>query len=95
MVKTKVVDLVELIILVVLRGSNSFSSWRYDHIKFFLFPKGFCKENPAGGHPERGAWEGVWRSKNHEKMTFPKCPKCTPKVFLSTGGAWKRIFRLP
>ena len=69
MMKTKVVDLVELIILVVLRRSNSLFSLRYSHIEFCPFPKRFLKETPAGGRLE-GGWEGVLGSKNHEKMKF-------------------------
>ena len=72
MVKTKVVDLAKLSILVLVPPSNSLFSLRYSHIEFCPFPKGFLKENPAGGPPERVGWEGVWGSKNHEKMNFPK-----------------------
>ena len=57
--KTKVVDLVELIILVVLRRSNSLFSLRYSHIEFCPFPKGFLKENPAGGRLEGGLGGGL------------------------------------
>ena len=67
MIQTKVVDLVKWSILVVLRPSNSFASLRYGHIKFCPFPKGFLKENPAGGAPWEGGQRGVWGLKIMKK----------------------------
>ena len=73
MIKTKVVDLVKWCILHQFPSPNSlFFSPRYGHIKFFPFPKGFLKENPAGRAPLEGGQRGVWGPKNHEKMNFPE-----------------------
>ena len=72
MIKTKVVDLIKWCILHQLPGPHSIFSLRYGHIEFCPFPKGFLKENPAGGAPWEGAQRGVWGPKNHEKMTFPE-----------------------
>ena len=71
MIHTKVVDLIKRRILHRLANPNSLFSLRYGHTEFCPFPKGFLKENPAGGAPWEGGQTGVWGPKNHEKMTFP------------------------